>query len=229
MKTYAALPTALLEGWTARDSTHPPLQQIGFHYHDVEEWLQITSGGMTFYPLSDQPCPAGTGAVLRIPRGEVHKAEIWTSGVTYRMYLPIEDASGFSVQLRDDEIEVLRANLAFPEHEENLHVRAREFFDEQLSEHLAFCRADGSVAGKAAFRGPFVPRGRTSSGTIAVLTRTADTLLISTEVTVATGTPAARTFTNIRLFKKEEDGWRCRVWVNYPASEQARVAVPITR
>jgi hypothetical protein len=224
MQTYTNLPIALLDGWIPREQTHPPLQQVGYHYHNVEEWLEVIHGGITFYSLSDQPWRLAAGAVFRIPRGEVHRAEIGPSGVVYRMYLPIDHTAGFSIPLSDGELALLKTNLEFPEREENADRGTAQFFAEHLSQHLAFCRVDGTVAGKEAFRGGFLPRGRSSDGTIRVLNRTADALLLATGVIVGTGTAEAKTITNVRLFKQEDGGWKCRVWVNFPAAASLKAA-----
>jgi hypothetical protein len=61
----------------------------------------------------------------------------------------------------------------------------------------------------------FVARARRSGGSICVLNRTDAGMLLSTPVTMGTGT-SQQAFMNVRLFAKEDGAWKCRVWVNYP-------------
>jgi hypothetical protein len=214
---YSARPDAVIEGWPSLGQTHAPLKRVDFHYHDVEEWLEVVRGDITFCSLSGQTWLLHAGSVLHIPRGEVHRADIGAAGVEYRMYSPVEIATGFANTLNADEIDLLRTNLAFPIREENTDGRAAEFFAAHLSDQLAFCRADGTVVGKEAFREGFTARGRSASGTINVLNRSANSLLLSTDVTMTSGGSSRKTFTNVRLFVKEGDAWRCRIWVNFAA------------
>lgn len=216
MKFHTALPHALLHGWTSRQEAHPARQMVGFHYHDVEEWLEVRRGKITFFSVSEQTWPVGAGGVLHIPRGEVHRAAIGVDGVEYQMYLPVAPSTAFANRLAAEELALLRTNLEFPLREENTDGHAAEFFAAHLSDQLAFCRADGTVAGKDAFRGGFVAKNRSASGTVSVLNRTPNGILLSTVVTLGAGGPAAEAFTNIRLFAHESGAWRCRMWVNYP-------------
>lgn len=215
MNTCSALPHELLDGWTSSHEIHPAGQIVGFHYHGVAEWLEVQRGDITFFSISGEQWPLRVGSVLHIPRGEVHRAEIGADGVEYQMYLPVALRTGFANSLAADELDLLQLNLTFPLREENTDGHAADFFAAHLSDQLAFCRADGNVVGKDAFREGFVAKGRSPSGTVSVLNRTANGLLLSTVVTVGTG-PAAQAFTNIRHFVKEGGAWRCRMWVNYP-------------
>jgi len=217
MKTYSTVPPAMVDGWTTRDSTHPPLEQVPFHFHDAEEWLEVLRGQMTFYSLSGQARTLAAASVLRIPRGEVHRAEIGPEGVSYRMYVPVDSTTGFTKPLSDDEIDLLRKNLAFPVEEEKKTDDAAKFFEPLLANDLAFGRADLNVIGKKSYLEEFTARDRSSSRTISVLNRSDNGILVSTVVTTGTNTPAPKYFTNIRLFVKEGSDWRLRVWVNYPA------------
>jgi len=218
MKTYSRLPQALVEGWVVTTETHPPLQQVGFHYHDVDEWLEVAKGDITFFSISGQSWPLAVGDVFQIARGEVHRAEIGAGGVEYRMYLPVAMTGGFAQRLSDDELAMLRTNLEFPLREENTDGHAAGFFAEHLSDALVFCRADATVVDKQTYLSAFVARGRTPSGTVAVLNRTDTGILLSTVVTTGTGGPSPKSFTNVRLFVKEGGSWRCRLWLNYPST-----------
>src|SRR5258708_38277213 len=61
---------------------------VGFHYHDVEEWLQVTEGKATFVSAGGMQYPLDVGDVLQIPRGEVHNVEIGPGGVDYQIWGP---------------------------------------------------------------------------------------------------------------------------------------------
>jgi hypothetical protein len=217
MKTYSGLPQALLKDWAATTETHPALQRVGFHYHDVDEWLEVMRGEITFFSISGQAWPLAVGNVFQIPRGEVHRADIGAGGVEYRMYLPLAMTGAVANRLSDDELDMLRTNLEFPIREENTDGRAAEYFAEHLSDALVFCRADASVVDKTTYRSAFTARGRSSSGTLAILNRAENGILLSTVVTTGTGGASPKPFTNVRLFVKEDGAWRCRLWVNFPA------------
>jgi cupin domain len=187
---------------------------VGLHYHDVEEWLTVVRGDVTFFTLADQPFQVVTDRALRIPRGEVHRAEAGPDGVEYRMSVPVS-LPDFGNRLTEVELDALRTNLRFPECEDGHVEHGREFFEKALSDELVFCRADGTIIGKRNFiESTFVDRGRTSSGSVRVLNRSANGLLVPTVVTVTEG--GARSFTNIRFLAVEDGKLRCRLWANYP-------------
>lgn len=215
LKIYTALPSELVEGWRSRIQTHPAAERIAEHYHDSEEWLEVTRGEMTFASLSGEGWRLRAGDAFHIPRGEVHRVQIGDRGVEYRMYAETEMLSGFSRPLGEDDLALLRTNLEFPIREENADGHAADFFREHLSDALTFVRADTSVVGKEGFTAGFAGRGRASRGSICVLNRSDTAMLITTVVTVGTG-PAQKAFTNVRLWAREADAWKCRVWVNYP-------------
>jgi hypothetical protein len=224
MRTYSALPRPLLDDWVTRDITQAPGTRVGYHYHDTDEWLEVLRGGMTFVTLSERAWPLTPGAVFFIPRGEVHRVDIGSEGVDYRMFVPIATPTGFANELSPDQVQMLQVNLAFPAREENTDGAAAPFFAAHLSDALAFARADGAIVGKDTFREGFIARDRRTSGTACVLHRTADSLLLSTVVTVGATGPAPKHFTNMRLFVREGAAWRCRLWMNYPepAHDNAR-------
>ena len=64
-------------------------QSLKFHYHDVEEWLQVRQGEMSFVSAKGHIYRVEAGRILEIPRGEVHRVEIGPSGVEYQMWLPV--------------------------------------------------------------------------------------------------------------------------------------------
>jgi hypothetical protein len=107
-------------------------QDADFHYHEVEEWLEVTQGAFAFYPAGDlvKPFyPAGdrekkrepppivckVGDTLRIPQGEVHSVKIVDpDGVTYTMWTPIPSGLCFQHMLSPQLKDLVRRNLELP-------------------------------------------------------------------------------------------------------------------
>jgi hypothetical protein len=216
MQLHSAIPDEIASTWIHdRDPHHPPGQHREFHYHDVEEWLKVLEGNISFFTLGHLTYDVGVGQVLAIPRGEVHEVQVGPQGVTYEMWLPVPvPDKKFANYLSAEELELLSDNLDFPRREE---VGDARFFDHILSNQLTFCGADGAVLGKAGFIGKgFETRRRKSSGSVRVLNRSSGSFLCSTVVTVPSPEGQPLAFTNLRLFVKEADGLKCRVWINYP-------------
>jgi cupin domain len=208
MKTYSSMPHQVVHGWASSTETRAAGFRADFHYHDLDEWLEVIKGDITFFTLSDQPYRVGVGQALHIPQGEVHRVEVGSVRVEYQMWTPAPPAGNFSNQLTPPEVALLQKNLEFPVRED---AGDAPFFDLILSDQSMFCGVDGVVLDKKRFkkRG-FVRRGRSSAGSVRVLNRTTEGLLISTVVTVA-----GESFTNVRLFVQEAGEPKCRVWVNY--------------
>jgi hypothetical protein len=215
VRIHAGVPQELVDGWEQSPQTPSANTAVDFHYHDVEEWLTVVRGEITFFTLADEPFPVEVGRVLRIPRGEVHRVEVGADGVEYRMFLPIA-VSAFVNELTPTELEAFRRNLEFPDYEDGRVEGGREFFENNLSTELVFCRADGSVVDREKFiKNAFVDKGRSSAGSVRVLNKTASGLLISTVVHM-TDAGSVRSFTNVRFLAAEDGTFRCRVWANYP-------------
>ena len=220
MKIYASMPRQIVHGWVESDEVLEAKGQAGYHYHDVEEWLEVTSGDITFFTLTNQPCKPAVNQALQIPRGEVHRVEAGSKDVKYRMWVPkpgpLPDPGGnFAKTLHAEQVELLRDNLRFPYREDNAD---RAFFERILSKDLTFCTAAGQILqGKEAFfeRG-FERSDRRSCGSARVLNRTTDSLLLSTVVIVAGGGGPPKSYTNVRHFIQEEGRPKCRLWANYP-------------
>jgi len=225
MKIYSSLPQVAVHDWFMSDETHGPGVQVDFHYHDMDEWLEVVKGDITFFDLSGHEYRLGAKQALRIARGEVHHVEVGSEGVDYQMWLPVTPAAGFQNMLTPDEVACLKNNLESAEREDNRNNDAASFFDEFLSNQIVFSRADGSmVIGKKEFiDAGFKDRGRKSSGSVRVLRRTTDTLFLSAVVTVTEGSPLS--FTNLKLFVREDGSLKCRMWINYP--EQREEAPPV--
>jgi hypothetical protein len=232
LKDWIALPAALralaLESKKPANALkqvavkRPAAEVIDFGYYDVEVWLEVFKGEITFDTLSDgkgKGVQLRTNDILWIPRGEVHRIVVAPRGAEYRLYATVEIPK--AVTLSPDAVEMLRTNLKFPSQEENTDGHAAEFFQAHLSEALVFCKVSGEVIGKKKFLEKFVKNNRVSSGTVCVLNRTGKGILLSTVVTMSPN-GARASFTNVRLFAEEEDGtWKCRMWINYPQMLEA--------
>ena len=217
MKIYPHMPHELVKDWPKQTMSDPCGTQAVFHYHAVEEWLEVVKGDITFFPLSDQPYRVVVGQVLRIPRGEVHRVEVGQNEVEYQMWVPIPPTEDFPNELTPQEVALLKKNLEFPKREDNRNNDAAPFFQDILSDALSFCRADGTVVSKQEFiAAGFTDRGRRSSGSVQVLNRTANGSLLLTTVVTVTNTAPSQSFTNVRLFVPENGSPKCRLWVNYP-------------
>jgi hypothetical protein len=216
MKEYAAVPGELVNGWQESVQSWPGGKKIKFHYHDVDEWLTVVSGEITFFTLADAPFQVDVGRALHIPRGEVHRVEVGSRGVEYRMFVPIAVPT-FANTLEDEEVEALRCNLQFPEYEDGPPENGREFFKDALSERLVFCRANGKCEGKQEFLAGLSGEGnRSSSGSLQVLNKTSNGIFISTVVQMGKA-KQTKWYTNVRFLEKDdEEKLRCRIWVNYP-------------
>lgn len=128
-----------------------------------------------------------------------------------RTPVPVPEEA-FQQWLDPEEIELVRENLMVPGQED---AGSTAFFSALLSSDLVFRTAGGALLDRDGFlaRG-FVDRKRRSDGSVQVLHRTAApwSLLLATGVLV----PGEGGFTNVRLFVREEDRIRCRIWLNYP-------------
>ena len=230
MKIYQGMPRELLGGWPSEDVHHPPgSEPVGFHYHDVEEWLEILEGTITFFTARERAHALAAGEALNIQPGEVHRVEIGPEGVKYRMWLPV-DMSGktFQRKLDEQDIDLVRSNLDLPEFENRWDERSPntsmagnpsgEFLDNFASAELIFRDAKGTFLGKKAYLGrPPAPVIRTASDTVCILYKDADHVLLSTVVqTQLTATGAREFYSNARFFVRADGSWKCRVWMNFP-------------
>ena len=119
MKIYAEAPAVYLSDWVASIERHPAGQQVPFHYHDVEEWLQVRQGEMSFVSAKGHVYRVEVGRALEISRGEVHRVEIGPCGVEYQMWLPVSMPDPqFTNSLNDAEIDLIRDNLMVPDFED---------------------------------------------------------------------------------------------------------------
>jgi len=117
LEFYAKVPRKLVDGWRESVQRLSGRRAIAFHYHDVDEWLTVVRGEITFFTLSDEPFQVEVGRSLHIPRGEVHRVEVGSHGVWYRMFVPIAEPMSAN-ELTAVELDALRQNLKFPENED---------------------------------------------------------------------------------------------------------------
>ena len=225
-------------GWAELLVEHQAGEGAPFHYHEVEEWLRVVEGQVTFFSAGElvgrptqQICV--TGDVLRIPQGEVHRVEVGPAGVKYWMWTPVPSWPCFQRKLDPDLEDLIKRNLTLPEVENRYDERIRtgdtptpqdqeddKFLTAFVSTALTMRTARGGLldhagyttrGGAAFIRGP--------SASIRILHRTTDpeSVLLSTVVhTTDWYTGTRQQITNIRHFVKEDRVWKCRIWVNYP-------------
>jgi hypothetical protein len=221
MKVYAAVPDGTVNRWRESPKELPARQAIGPHYHDVEEWLTVVSGEITFFTLAGEPFRIDVGQSLHISRGEVHRVKVGSQGVRYRMFVPVAKPISDNV-LTGKEVIALRQNLEFPDYEDGPAKDGLQFFESALSDQLLFCRANGKWESKEEFLTPFLTettdkKDRLSAGSIKVLKKSENGLLISTVVQVGKAKP--KWYMNVRFLGKEGGKLRCRFWVNYEQPE----------
>jgi len=211
MRIYSEMPTHLVKDWV--HSFENGEGHVPFHYHNVEEWLQVREGKITFISADGTEYPLDAGKAFHIPRGEVHEVEIG-GNVSYDMWIPMKVSDqDWEQALTDSDIALIRRNLAVPQRED---LGDAKFFEEFLAASLMFRAANGQVLDKQGFlqRG-FANRRRKASASVVVLHKSAQDMLLSNIVTLP-GPNGPLSFTNVRLMALENGAWKCRVWINYP-------------
>jgi hypothetical protein len=229
MKWHKTMPDHAVDGWPSKDVHHDAGSEP-FHYHDVEEWLEVREGTITFYTAGEKAYELTPSNALNIQPGEVHRAEIGPQGVAYRIWLPV-DISGktFQHNLDVQDYDLLRRNLELPNAEnrwEETNPRSTaeanpdgKFLSDFTSAELKFRNAGGKYFGKEAYlKRPPAGVRRIPSDTVCIVYKTAGSVLLSTVVgTESKETGTRQYFMNIRLFVREENSlWRCQVWMNFP-------------
>jgi Cupin domain len=177
--------------WVSELVEHRLGEDAPFHYHEVEEWLQVQEGKITFFPAGElmglgAPYPCVQGDVLRIPQGEVHRVEIGSAVVKYQMWTPVPSGSCFQRKIDRDLEELIRRNLQLPGVENRYDERKRnprdptpqdqqddQFLDDFVSEALTMRTAGGGILDRRAYltRGP-APFTRSPSPSVRILHKT---------------------------------------------------------
>ena len=238
MRKYQSMPDQVVACWVDED-VHEKSGTVNFHYHNVEEWLEILKGEMTFFSAADRhEFPLGEGQALHIPQGEVHRVEIGPGGVTYRMWTPVKLPKPFRLDLDPDVLQLIERNLKVHDQENQWDRRdpsaPREELEQKdeykflsgfVAEDLIFHTAAGSVLRtreKYVWRTPSPGLWRSSSGSVRILDLQRDgpsgpvtSMLLSTVVHTRKEADPRNSVVNFRSFIKEPGGWVCRLWLNY--------------
>ncbi len=220
MKVYRNMPRELVDGWATSIVSHAGGQPFDFHYHEVEEWLEVLEGDICFVSAGGVEYPLFQNQALNIPQGEVHQVRVGPNGVKYNMWLSAEVSDeDFSKKLDDQDLSLIKKNLEVLKAEDSEDREFyRAFFDDFLFEEFTFRGADRKLLNKRAFleRAP-ANFTRIESDSIRILHESPGIVLLSTVVHTQPKAGGARSsFTNFRLFVTEEGIGRCRVWINYP-------------
>jgi hypothetical protein len=210
----------LVDGWATSIERHDPGKTYPFHYHTVEEWLEVRRGAICFFSASGCEYRLVEGMALWIPQGEVHRVEVGSNGVDYRMWTPVEVSDGpFAHNLDPDFLALIETNLKVPQVEDNEDRESfRKFFDDFLAPELTFRTAPGGLLRKDGFLArPVGDVRRESSGSVCILHASSESLLLATVVHTRPRAGGPRSsFANIRLFVKEGNVRKCLIWLNYP-------------
>jgi hypothetical protein len=214
------------ESWISRKVAHPKNLKVGFHFHNVEEWLKVLSGSGKFYRLDESEIPIGKGDILHIPQGEIHRVDVGQDGLLYQMYIPMEIGSGsFSNPLDQDEIQLLLAHLNLPHYENERDTDrnnrvvggySEAILEVLMSDGLSFRNAAGDVTDKTEYlaRKAGAQREIGGNGGLRVLHKCAECIVISSIVDVP-GQTGTVSVLNLRFLRKEDDGWKCTTWMNF--------------
>jgi hypothetical protein len=231
MERFDSMPREAAEGWLWQDVAHPAGEQMPFHYHDIEELLEVTLGALRFVTPGGREFSVTRGQALRIPPGEVHRVDIGPEAASYHMWTPREERDGaFPHRVSEELLTLLKDNLALPDVENRWERRNRARPSQEDGDDEAFLL--NMLLGMLIFRtakGLYLDRGqylrrpqpepaivRSTSGSIQVIHETSDTALLSTVVETSRSNGARASSSNVRLFVKEEGAWKCRVWLNSP-------------
>ncbi len=213
MKIHQTLPRDLVSGWVQSTERHPGKKQFPFHYHNVEEWLEVQSGEICFVTIAKAEYRLTQGQALEIAPGEIHRVEVGPDGVEYQMWVPTLDDHFYNA-LDPEDISWIEKNLAVPEAENSGNSA---FLGNFLARELTFRAANGKFFDRGGFlkRAPGDNR-RIASDSVCVLHKDADSVLLSTVVHMEPKKGGERqSFSNYRLFVRDGDRWRCRVWINH--------------
>lgn len=234
MKLTDNIPGNLSTDWVHEEKVQQPSRdKVGPHYHEVDEWLRVRTGSITFTEVGTGRKSTATdkdaaSRCLFIPAGEVHAVEAGDGGVEYEMWtrrvalvtfkrMQPPPAHGLEERRTAD---LIRLNFAIPEWENEAARRKAvppELLD-VLHERLLFRRADGRVytfeENQRLWVSPNNKPNRVGSSDLGVRFHQDEAVA---SITVYTADPGAtpRAFQNIRHFVFEER-WKLRFWVNFP-------------
>jgi hypothetical protein len=243
MRAHDAVPAAVVERWRCQTVTHATGAEFPAHYHEVEEWLKVEGGRISFTDVtSNETYAVDEGQCLEIPAGSVHRVRV-DRDVAYEMWTPLESEPPFQRVLSalpclPGVTEKVLADLVFSNFEvPRLENRITEGQEEARAALLAllhpllqFRQGNGAFVGRERYQP--APSGQRSdalsakstmwrerSSGFAVLHLTPIGALVSIDVhtvDTATSPPVRKRFRNLRGFALEQGRWQCRVWMNYP-------------
>lgn len=249
MNKAASIPKSITEaeGWWCEVEEHKAGSAFPAHYHEMDEWLSVTDGDITFTDTSGRTLPIvlSTGDCLEIPAGDVHSVRVGPSGAKYAMWTPQQTSSEFmkllssltpcGYSLGDKEMaKLVSINFEIPRLENRFrtNLEARDALDDIIHKSLLFRRADGKIIGKDIFlpppeknanatgAGPSLHRYRSSGFELIHVTNESAVVSIHVHTIQQDGTIIIRRKTrNIRTFVMEASGWQCKLWVNFPVLE----------
>jgi hypothetical protein len=242
MRKAEAIPEGVAQSpsWACSVEKDAPGSRSPAHYHEMDAWVRVTDGAMTFVGVEDGTRFAlGKGDVFEVPAGEVHAVEIGDGGVTYEMWTPEEVGAGFTKALTrlrphgpgiaDAPLaELVRVSFQIPRLEDRMPATRAEL-EALMHPDLAFRRVPGDVVGRDAYLAALEPpptkqpttRTRVGSSGLEILHVTAKSVVAAIDVHVLERTEGSYLVTrskvrNLRTFVRE-DHWKCRLWVNTPA------------
>jgi mannose-6-phosphate isomerase-like protein (cupin superfamily) len=243
MRAHEAIPQEMLRSWKQSQSIPDSAgTQHAAHYHEVDEWLRVETGRMSFTDvISGETIAVERSQVLEIPSGSVHTVRI-DSDVRYQMWTPVEPEPPFQRPLSalpneagvSDQVlaELVFSTFEMPRLENRIgdgDEQARARLLTLLHPDLQFLRGNGTFAtleqfsSKPAGAGAGVPRvkltmRRWRSSAFEILQLKPTGALVSIDVHTideATSPPSRARTRNLRGFALDAGQWRCRVWMNY--------------
>ena len=152
-----------VQNCTSRKVAQPAGLKVDFHFHGVEEWLEVLSGSGTFYSINETDVPIDRGDILHIPQGEVHLVDVGEEGLLYQMYIPTDiSPSSFSNPLDRDELRLLLTHFNLPSVENGRDSDRRNgvvggylevMLEDLISDGISFRNAAGKIMDKKKFLG----------------------------------------------------------------------------
>ena len=249
MNKAASIPNTITvaESWWCEVVEHRAGSAYPAHYHEMDEWLSVTDGDLTFTDTSDKtpPIVLSKGDCLEIPAGDVHSVQVGASGAKYAMWTPQRPSSEFMKplpcltpygdSLGDKEMaKLVSVNFEIPrlENKFRANLEGRAALDYIIHESLLFRRADGKIIGKDIFLPPpeknasatgaglGLHRYRSSGFELIHVTNESAVVSIHVHTIQQDGTISLRRKTrNIRTFVMEASRWQCKLWLNFPVLE----------
>lgn len=68
MERFDSMPQDVVHDWSQKEVGHPAGEEVPFHYHVVEVWLNVTHGSLQFVTVGERELAVTTGQALRYLR-----------------------------------------------------------------------------------------------------------------------------------------------------------------